>query len=359
MQGGRAVSGMQGPPSVQGGSSRVTNPINVRRLAPGAIIDTPSLSRRLLLGSLGALAAGSAQAAYPERPITMLHGFAPGGSADALARVLAPSLGSLLGQTVLVEPRPGAGGMVASSVISRAPADGYMIGLITGGHAVAAAFGRNITFDPVGGFSWISRVVEFGFVIAVRAENPARDLAALLRSGTAANGLTFGSAGTGSTHHLAGEMLGAMSGAQLVHVPYRGEADAIVGLMAGNLDFAVITTVTAGPQIQGGRLRALAVTAPEPVAAFPNVPPVGETVPGYAVTTWAGLAAPAGLPEPVLQRLHQAVITLSGQPEHRTRLAALVDGRVHTSTPAELRTLVASEIARWRELIAARQLTPG
>jgi tripartite-type tricarboxylate transporter receptor subunit TctC len=337
----------------------VTTPIAARRHAPGASPGTPGLSRRLLLGGVGALAATPARAAYPERPILLIQGFAPGGSADALARVLGVSLGSLLGQTVVVEPRPGAGGMVASAVLSRAPADGYTLGLITGGHAVAAAFGRNITFDPVGGFTWISRVVEFGFVIAVRADHPARDLATLLQAASAPAGLTFGSAGAGSTHHLAGELLGAMTGAQLVHVPYRGEADAITGLMAGNIDFAVVTTVTAGPQIQGGRLRAIAVTAPEPVPAFPAVPPVGETVRGYAVTTWAGLAAPPGLPAPVLQRLHQAVMTLSEQPEHRSRLAALVDGRVRTSSPEELRSLVASEITRWRELIASRQLTPG
>lgn len=337
----------------------MATPVVDREGAPVASIPAPRLSRRLLLGGMVALVAKAAQAAYPERPITMMHGFAPGGSADALARVLAPSLGSLLGQTVLVEPRPGAGGMVASGVISRAQPDGYTIGLITGGHAVAAAFGRNITFDPVGGFTWISRVVEFGFVIAVRADHPARDLAALLQAASAPAGLTFGSAGTGSTHHLAGELLAAMSGARLVHVPYRGEADAITGLMAGNLDFAVITTVTAGPQIQGGRLRALAVTAPEPLPAFPGVPPVGQTVRGYAVTTWAGLAGPAALPAPVLQKLHQAVITISEQPEHRTRLAALVDGRVRTSSPEELRSLVAGEITRWRELIESRQLTPG
>jgi tripartite-type tricarboxylate transporter receptor subunit TctC len=319
----------------------------------------PGVSRRLLLGGLGALAASPALAAYPERPITLLHGFAPGGSADALARVLSVSLGNLLGQTMLVEPRPGAGGMVASAALSRAAADGYTLGLITGGHAVAAAFGRNLTFDPVEGFTWISRVVEFGFVIAVRADHPARDLRALLQMANRPGGLTFGSAGVGSTHHLAGELLGAMSGAQLVHVPYRGEADAITGLLTGDLGCAIITTVTAGPQIQSGRLRALAVTAPEPLPAFPGVPPAGETVANYAVTTWAGLAGPANLPGAVQQRLHQAVLTMAEQPEHRSRLAALVDGRVRTSTGEELKSLVASEISRWRELIGTRQLQAG
>ena len=328
------------------------------RMRPGFVAG-PHAPRRLLLGGLAALAAGPARASFPERPITLLHGFAPGGSADSLARVLAAPLGSLLGQTILVEPRPGAGGMVASAALSRAAPDGHVLGLITGGHAVAAAFGRNLTFDPVEGFTWISRVVEFGFVIAVRADNPARDLRGLLQTANRPGGLTFGSAGVGSTHHLAGELLGAMSGVALVHVPYRGEADAITGLMSGDLGSAIITTVTAGPQIQSGRLRALAVTAPEPVAAFPGVPPANETVPNYAVTTWAGIAGPAGLPGPVRERLHQAVLSLAEQPEHRARLAALVDGRVRTSTGAELRGLVADDISRWRELIGSRQLQAG
>lgn len=324
-----------------------------------AITAEMRLPRRLLLGGLGTLAAGPAFAAWPERPITLLHGFAPGGSADSVARVLAASLGNLLGQPVIVEPRPGAGGMVASAALNRAAPDGYTLGLITGGHAVAAAFGRNLTFDPVAGFTWIARVVEFGFVIAVRADHPARDLRSLLQMANRPGGLTFGSAGVGSTHHLAGELLGAMSGAQLIHVPYRGESDAITGLMSDDLACAIITTVTAGPQLQSGRLRALAVTAPERVAAFPDVPPAGETVPNYAVTTWAGLAGPANLPGPVQQRLHQAVLTLAEQPEHRSRLAALVDGRVRTSSGEELRSLVASEISRWRELIGSRQLQAG
>lgn len=321
---------------------------------------TMSVSRRLALcGAMSAFAVGPAVASWPERPITVLHGFAPGGSADALARVLASSLSNLLGQTTLVEPRPGAGGMLASASLSRAASDGYTLGLITGGHAVAAAFGRNITFDPVNDFTWISRVVEFGFVIAVRADHPAQDLRSLLQMASRPGGLTFGSAGVGSTHHLAGELLGAMSGAQLVHVPYRGEADAITSVMSGDLACAIITTVTAGPQLRAGRLRALAVTAAEPVAAFPHVPPAGETVPNYAVTTWAGLAGPANLPGPVRQRLHQAVLTLAEQPEHRGRLAALVDGRVRTSSGEELRSLVASEISRWRELIGSRNLQAG
>ncbi len=335
-----------------GGNKRVTAHSNARRNASG-------LSRRGLLAGAGALLAAPALAAYPERPITLLHGFAPGGSADSLARVLAASLGNLLGQTLIVEPRPGAGGMIASAVLSRAAADGYTLGLLTGGHAVAAAFGRNLTFDPVEGFSWISRVVEFGFVIAVRADHPARDLRSLLQLAQRGGGLTFGSAGVGSTHHLAGELLGAMTGAPLLHVPYRGESDAITGLLSGDLASAVITTVTIGPHLQSGRLRALAVTMAEPADAYPNVPTAGQTVPNYAVETWAGLAAPAGLPAPILQQLHQAVIALSEQPEHRNRLAALVDGKVRTSSPAELRELVAREISRWQELITSRRLSAG
>lgn len=362
MQGGRATPA----PSAawpDGGNGTVTAPIRVPRRRAGEEAERNvgtfgPLPRRLFLGAAAGLAAGPALAAYPERPLVMLHGFAPGGSADTLARVLSAPLGGLLGQPVLIEPRPGAGGMVAAGALNRAAADGYTIGLMTGGHAVGAAFGRNLAFDPIAGFTWIARVVEYGFIVAVRADSPARDLAALLRLAATPAGLSFGSAGSGSTHHLAGELLGAMTGARLLHVPYRGEADAITALMAGDLACAVITTVTAGPHVRDGRLRAIALTAPEPSASFPDVPPVGRTVPGYAVTTWAGLAGPASLPPPAVAALHKAVLSLAEQPALRSRLAELVDGQVRTSSPEELRDLVAGEIARWRQLVVSRQLQP-
>jgi tripartite-type tricarboxylate transporter receptor subunit TctC len=335
----------------------VTAQNETRRGDPAAQGCRGRLPRRLLLGAAAtALVARPAMAAWPERPMTLLHGFAPGGSADALARVLAVPLGSLLGQPVLVEPRPGAGGMVASAALNRATPDGHTIGLMTGGHAVGAAFARSLPFDPVNGYTWVSKVVEYGFVIVVRADHPAQDLRGVLDLAASTAALTYGSAGVGSTHHLAGELLGVMSGARLTHVPYRGEADAITALMAGDLTMAVITTVTAGPHLRGGRLRGLAVTAPEPAPGFPAVPPVARTVPGYAVTTWAGLAAPPGIPAPAAQGLHQAVITLTQQPTLRSRLSELVDGNVRTGSPTELRDQVAGEIARWRELIAARGL---
>ncbi|WP_431268028.1 tripartite tricarboxylate transporter substrate-binding protein [Dankookia sp. P2] len=275
-----------------------------------------------------------------------------------LARILAAPLGSHLGQPVVVEARPGAGGMVAAAALTRAAADGYTMGLMTGGHAVSAAFGRNLTFDPVDGFTWIAQVVEYGFVVTVRADHPAADLRALLARAAAPNGLSYGSAGTGSTHHLAGELLAAMTGTPLVHVPYRGEADAMTALMAGNIECAIVTSATALPQIRSGRVRAVALTSSRPSASLPGVPTIEATVPGYVVTTWAGLAGPPGLPGPVLDALNGAVLRLADQPAVGGRMAELVDGTVRTSTSAELRGLVASEMGRWRRLIDERQVRP-
>lgn len=316
------------------------------------------LTRRGLLGAAPALLVAPAYAAYPERPIILLHGFAPGGSADVLARTLAGPLGSAVGQPVVVEARPGAGGMLAAATLSRAAADGHTIGLMTGGHAVNAAFGRNLSFDPIAGFAWISLVVEYAFVVAVRADHPARDLQAMLTLAAAPEGLAFGSAGAGSTHHLAGELLSAMTGARLIHVPYRGEANAITALLAGDIPIAIATPATVAPHLRAGRVRALALTAPQRSRAYPAVPAVAETVPGYAVTTWAGLAAPSATPVPALQILHRAILDLAEQPALRSRLAELVDGEVRTSTPAELRDLVTNETTRWRQLIQDRRIQP-
>jgi len=319
---------------------------------------TVRMPRRSLLALASSLLPFPAGAAYPERPVVLLHGFAPGGSADVLARTMAGPLGSALGQPVVVEARPGAGGMIAAGGLARAPADGHTIGLMTGGHAVGAAFGRNLGFDPVGAFAWISLVVEYAFVIAVRADHPARDLRALLALAAAPAGLAFGSAGAGSTHHLAGELLSAMTGAPLTHVPYRGEANAITALLGGDIPVAIATTATAAPHLRAGRLRALGMTAAQRSASYPEIPAVAETVPGYVVTTWAGLAAPAATPGPVLQALHQTLLGVAAQPALRSRLAELVDGDARTSTPEELRALVTGEIARWRRLIEERRIQP-
>jgi tripartite-type tricarboxylate transporter receptor subunit TctC len=315
-----------------------------------------TITRRAALGLLAAPLLIRPAAAFPDRPLRMLHGFAPGGTADILARLLAAPIGEALGQPVVVESRPGAGGNIASAQLARAPADGHTIGLLTGGHAVSAAFAQGLTFDPVNDFDFVAMVVRYAFVVVVRADSPARDLKGLLDLARAQPGrITFGSAGVGSTHHLVGEMLNATAGVQMQHVPYRGDAAGTTALLSGEVNAMITTSVGVLPHVRAGTVRCLAVSSTRRSGLLPEVPTVAEAaLPGFDAPTWAGIAAPRGLPEPVALRLHATVARVIAEPTLRRRLDELVDGEVDAGRPGEMRPFVASEIARWRQVIQAR-----
>lgn len=317
------------------------------------------IRRRAALGLLAApLLAGPARATWPERPIRMLHGFGPGGTADILARLLAAPMGEALGQPVVVEPRPGAGGNVASGQLARAPADGQTIGLITGGHAVSAAFAQGLTFDPLNDFDFVALVARYAFVVVVRSDSAARDLKGLLDMARAQPArVTFGSAGVGSTHHLVGEMLNATAGVQMQHVPYRGDAAGTTALLAGEIAMMVTTSVGVLPHLRAGTVRALAVSSARRSALLPDVPTVAEAaLPGFEAPTWAGIVAPRGLPEPISLRLHGVVARVIAEPGLRRRLDELLDGEVGAGLPGEMRPFVAAEIARWRGVIERQRI---
>lgn len=310
--------------------------------------------RALLLAPLAtpALAQG--------RTVTLVHGFGPGGPADVMARLIAPGMSESLGATVVVESRPGAGGNIAAAAVSRAVPDGTTLLLLTGGHAVSAAFARNLTYEPVDGFSWVSLIVRYAFVVAVRADHPAQDLRQLLAMAKVAPGsVAFGSAGTGSTQHLVGEMLNAMGGVQMTHVPYRGDAASLTALLAGDVPVVCGTATTVLPQMQDGKVRVLAVTSTTRSARMPNVPTVAEAaLPGYEATTWGGVAAPRGMAPEVLAGLNRAVVHAASQAAVQARLAEALDGTAVTTTPVEMRDFVVAEIARWRGVIQARGVSP-
>ncbi|MFL1461600.1 tripartite tricarboxylate transporter substrate-binding protein [Roseococcus sp. DSY-14] len=315
--------------------------------------------RTLPAALLAALSAPALAQDARRRPVTLVHGFAPGGPADAIARVLAPPLSQALGQPVVVEPRPGAGGNIAAAAVSRATPDGSTIGLVTGGHAVTAAFGRNQNYEPVEGFEPIAQVVRYAFVVAVRADHPARDLRALLRLAAAApNALQFGSAGTGTTQHLAGELLNALGEVRMTHIPYRGDAASITAVMAGEVPVAVTASNVALPFQETGQLRLLAVTGPRRTPRLSAVPTVAEAaLPGYDASTWAGLVAPRGTRPEVVEALNAATNEALRDPAVAARLGEMLDGEVVGGTPEAFRALMTTEIARWRQLIEARRIT--
>ena len=318
------------------------------------------LTRRAAIGGLVACVPiiGSARAQTPSRPVVLMHGFAPGGPADAIARLLAGPLGTALGQPVVVEPRQGAGGNIAAATVSRAAPDGLVIELVTGGHAVTAAFGRNQNYDPVDGFEPIVQAVRYAFVLAVRADNPVRDVKALLRAaGASPAAWQFGSAGSGTTQHLAGELLNAMGKVRMTHVPYRGDAASITAVLSGEVPLAITASNVALPFRESGQIRLLAVTGPSRSARLPSVPTIAEAaLPGFDASTWAGLVAPRGTRPEVVARLNAAANQALRDHTVQARLAELVDGEVVGGTPEAFRNLMVTEIGRWRRLIEDQQI---
>ena len=295
---------------------------------------------------------------YPSRPIRLLHGFAAGGAADTLSRIIADGLAKRLGQPVIVEAKPGAGGNLAADTIAKAAPDGYTIGLVTGAHAISAATYKALSYQPVESFDTISTLVYYALVVAVRSDFQAKSLGDLIAMAKDKPGsLSFGSVGFGSTHHLAGELLNAMAGIDMVHVPYRGDAQTLTALLGGEVPVIIGTPVLLAQQIQGGTLRGLAVTSSSRTAVLPDVPTADEAgVKGYDVRTWAGLLAPKGTPAAVIAGLNAATQDALRDPEIKQRLEAAVGGEVRGSSPEEMKKLIETEIVRWKGVVERAKL---
>jgi tripartite-type tricarboxylate transporter receptor subunit TctC len=317
------------------------------------IFFTPAIRRGLIAILLMVMATPARSDTYPSRPIRIVHGFAPGGAADTLSRIVAEELSKRLGQPVIVESKPGAGGNIAASAVAKATPDGYTIGLVTGAHAISGAMYKSLNFQPVDSFDMISTIIYYALVIAVRSDHPAKtlpDLVAMAR--TAPETVGYGTVGVGSTHHLAGEWLNILQNIKMFHVPYRGDAQSITALLGGDVPMIIGTSVLLGSQIESGAVRALAVTSPQRIAMLPQVPTAEELgVKGFDVRTWAGLLAPKGTPSPIIERLNSELRIVLDEPNIKARLEAAVAGEVRGSTPEEMKTLVQGEIAKWNAVV--------
>jgi len=301
--------------------------------------------------ALAALAASASAQDYPNRAIKMLQGFPPGGNVDAVARVVAQEMSKGLGQTVVVEGKPGLAGSLAAEAVARAEPDGYTLLAVPSAHASTAALSRTLKYKPVDDFAWISTVSFYPFVLTVRKDSQYRTLSELLAAARAEPGkLTFGSAGIGTIPHMVVELLASMAKVKWVHVPYRGEAPSFTGLLGGDVDFVVNTTTVAVPQVKEGAVRALAVTSRGRWKDLPDIPTVEEGgLPGYEVMSWTGIAAPAGIPQPVATRLNSEVLRAIKVPVVRARLESF-GAEVRGSTPAEMRALLEGNIALWAKV---------
>ena len=311
------------------------------------------------IAALFALAPSAVDAqTYPNRPIRLLHGFSAGGAADALARIVSDGLSKRLGQPIVVEAKPGAGGNIAALAVANSAPDGYTLGLVTGAHAISGALYKKLAYNPTDSFEMVSTLVYYALVIAVRADHPAKNLPDLIAMAKQKpNELSFGSVGFGSTHHLAGELLTTTAGIKMVHVPYRGDAPSVTSLLGGDVPVIVGTTVLLAGQIESGAIRGLAVTSPTRTALLPNVPSVEEAgLKGYDVRTWAGLVVPKGTPADIVNRLNTEVAAMLADPAAKKALETATGGEVRGSTPDEMRALVRSEIAKWSKVIDEAQI---
>ena len=303
------------------------------------------------------ISAAQAQETYPARPVTLTHGFGAGGNGDVMSRIVAEALSPRIGQPVIVESRPGGGGITASTRLVKSPPDGYTLITLTGGHAVLGALHKSLPYESVDDFQMISTYGYQSFMIAVQKNGPIKSVGDLIKAAKAAPGrLTFSSVGVGSTQHLAGELFCAMTGIQMTHVPYRGGSAPMTDLIGGTIDVSFDTITVIDPQYRAGNVHVLGVTSASRWWSTPDVVTVAETVPGYDVQTWLGVAMPKGAPDPIVQKLNAAMRAGLSDPAVTDRLRKAGGMNVQASSPGDMRTLVASQIANWKKVIASANI---
>lgn len=298
-----------------------------------------------------ALAAGLAHAAYPDRPITIVVPYAPGGAADAVARVLATRLGARLGASVIVDNKAGASGTIGASYVAKANADGYTLLYDATPYSINPHLFPKMPY-AANALQPLSLVLLAPNVLIVKADSPIKNINDLVARAKATPGkLNFASGGSGTVQRLAAELMRQQLGLDMVHVPYKSGGPAITDVMAGQVDFMFGTVAATYPHVSGGKLRALAVSAPERSKRMPDVPTVAETVvPGYEAYEWNGMFLPAGTPEPIAARLRQAVQDVMQEDEVKQRLAD-IGAQPVGSTPAEFAAFLKKEDAKWGEVV--------
>ncbi len=290
---------------------------------------------------------------YPHKPLRLIVPFAPGGGNDTVARAIAQSAGASLGQPVVVDNRPGAGGMLGAQLAAKSPPDGYTLFLGgVGSHAVNPSLHARLPYDPVKDFAPITLIASAPSVLVVHPSLPARTLAEFTALAKTSPGrINYASNGNGSSAQLAAVLYESMAGVRMVHVPYKGLAPALVDLLAGEVQAMFSSVVAIVPNIKAGRLRALAVTGKRRAALLPEVPTLDESgVPGYEAGSWYGILAPAGTPQAIVVKLHEAIARALAQPEVRERLVS-EGAEVIGSTPEAFAAHITAELARMGKLI--------
>ena len=317
------------------------------------------MKHRQLLQALGAITAlvlacsAAAQAPYPARPIRFIIGFPPGGTNDIVGRLVAPKMSEILGQQVVVENRGGANTAIASELLVHSPADGYTILMNAPGHATNPALIK-LNFDSIRDFAFITLIAESQNLLSAHPSFPPRSVKELIDFSKKRPGdINYGSSGIGTTVHLSAELFQFMTGVKWVHVAYKGGGPGLVALLSGEVSMYFGNVPTVIRQVRAGKLRGIAVTGPKRSTAAPEFPTIKESgVPGYEVTSWYGLAAPAKTPRAVIERLNGTVVKVLNMPDIRDRLTGLGAAGVG-NTPEQYAEFIRAEIAKWGKVIKA------
>ena len=323
-----------------------------------------NFTRRTSIVALAAMAACAATALpalaqdkWPSKPITYIVPFPAGGTTDVLARLIGQKLGTVLGTTIVVDNKGGAGGSVGSEMAARAAPDGYtLLGGTISSHAINVSLYPKLGYDPVKSFTPITLIGTNPVVLVVNQASPYKTLQDIVAAGKAKKPLSSASAGSGTSQHLSLELLKSKAGIEITHIPYKGSGPAIQDVIAGQVDMMFDTTVVAGPHIESGKLRALAVSSAKRVSSLPNVPTVAESgVPGYEVVSWQAIFAPAGTPRAIVDRLHSEIGKILATPEMQERLAKLgMQGA--DMTTAQIAEFQKAEVAKWAAVIRSANI---
>lgn len=324
-------------------------------------------TRRRLLALAGASLAPAAIAPrlasaqdWPSRPVRFIVPFPPGGANDVLARLLGVQLSASLGQQVIVDNRGGANTIIGCDLTAKATPDGYTILIVPGSHAINPSLYRALPYDTLRDFAAVSLIGNGAYVLLANPALPARSVEELLALARAKPGsLSYASAGIGNITHLAGELFASMGSARFTHVPYKGGGQALADLVGGHVSLYFATVAAAGPHLKSGKLRALAVTTAKRTAALPAVPTMAEAgLPGYEVSGWYGVLAPARTPRPVVERLSRAIAKAVHAPEVRETLVNVLGVDPVGSDPAVLDARIREEIPKWGKLLRSLGIQP-
>lgn len=291
---------------------------------------------------------------YPDKPLRVIVGFTPGGGLDLLARIVAEQLGKQLGTQIIVDNRPGAGTTLAVGLVARAPADGYTLLMVNNSFTINPNLYSHVPYDPIKDFTPIAKVASAPFLVVVHSSLPARSIKELIALARAKSGqLNYSTGGNGSTGHLAGEMLKSMAGMQIQHIPYKGAAPAMAGLIGGAVDMMMVSLPSASAALKGEKVRVLAVTTANRTPFLPTIPTISESgVNGYDVEELYGMLAPSGTPNKIVEKLNAGLLAFMSNPEPalHERFASLGMSPL-TSSPKEYGSYIKIRLAAWKEAI--------